>query len=139
MLHTEVVDVWVATVANRPGALLEKLEGLAKAGADLEIIDARRSRANPNRGVVFLAPLNGQTQLNAAKQLDFERSAQVHLRLSCPDEPGKAYLIVQAIAAQNINLASVVCTVIRDELVMYLAFESAADAQRAQRLLERVP
>ena len=57
MLSTKIVDVWSASIPNRPGGLLEKLEGLAKAGADLEILDARRSRENPDQGVTFLAPL----------------------------------------------------------------------------------
>ncbi|MGD0139084.1 MAG: amino acid-binding protein [Tepidisphaeraceae bacterium] len=139
MLSTRVVDVWSAPIPNRPGGLLEKLEGLAKAGADLEILDARRSRENPDQGVTFLAPLTGEAQISAAKQLGFERSGLVHVRVSCPDEPGKGYLIVRAISAQGINLAGVVGTGIRDELIMYLAFDTAADAERAKQVLNRVP
>ena len=139
MLSTKVVDVWSAPIPNRPGGLLEKLEGLAKAGADLEILDARRSRENPDQGVTFLAPLTSEGQIRAAKQLGFERSGLVHLRVSCPDEPGKGYLIVRAISAQGINLAGVVATGIRDELIMYLAFDTAADAERAKQVLNRVP
>jgi len=139
MLSARVVDVWSAPVPNRPGGLLEKLEGLAKAGADLEILDARRSHANPEQGVTFLAPLTGEAQIRAAKQLGFERSSLVHLRVSCPDEAGKGYLIVRAITAQGINLAGVVASGIRDELIMYLAFDTAADAERAKQVLDRVP
>jgi prephenate dehydratase len=139
MLSTKIVDVWSAPIPNRPGGLLEKLEGLAKAGADLEILDARRSRENPDQGVTFLAPLTGEAQISAAKQLGFERSGLVHVRVSCPDEPGKGYLIVRAISAQGINLAGVVGTGIRDELIMYLAFDTAADAERAKQVLNRVP
>ena len=139
MLSTKIVDVWSAPVPNRPGGLLEKLEGLAKAGADLEILDARRSRENPDQGVTFLAPLTSEAQISAAKRLGFERSGLVHLRVSCPDEPGKGYLIVRAISAQGINLAGVVGTSIRDELIMYLAFDIAADAERAKHVLNRVP
>ena len=71
--------------------------------------------------------------------MGFERSGLVHLRVSCPDEPGKGYLIVRAISAQGINLAGVVGTGIRDELIMYLAFDTAADAERAKQVLNRVP
>ena len=63
----------------------------------------------------------------------------MHVRVSCPDEPGKGYLIVRAISAQGINLAGVVGTGIRDELIMYLAFDTAADAERAKQVLNRVP
>jgi prephenate dehydratase len=139
MLSTKVVDLWSAPVPNRPGGLLEKLEGLAKAGADLEILDAHRLQENPDQGVAFLAPLTGEGQIRAAKQLGFERSGLVHLRVSCPDEPGKGYLIIRAISAQGINLASVVATSIRDELIMYLSFDTAADAERARQVLDRLP
>jgi prephenate dehydratase len=139
VLSTKVVDIWSAPVANRPGGVLEKLEGLAKAGADLEILNARRSQVNPDQGVLHLAPLTNESQVSAAKQLGFERSGLVHLRVACPDEPGKAYLIVRAISAQGINLAGVVGASIRDELVMYLAFDTAADAERAKQALSRVP
>jgi hypothetical protein len=71
--------------------------------------------------------------------LGFERSGLGHLRVSCPDEAGKGYLIIQAIAAQGINLANVIGTSIRNELVMYLTFDSTADAQRAVHVLDRVP
>jgi len=89
--------------------------------------------------VVLLAPLTSESQIRAAKQLGFERSSLVHLRVSCPDEPGKGYLIIQAIAAQGINLASVVAAGVRNELLMYLAFDSTADAERAKRVLDHVP
>ncbi|MGD0460928.1 MAG: amino acid-binding protein [Tepidisphaeraceae bacterium] len=139
MLNTKVVDVWSAPIPNRPRGLSEKLEGLAKADADLEILDAHRLQENPDRGVVLLAPLTSESQIRAAKQLGFERSSLVHLRVSCPDEPGKGYLIIQAIAAQGINLASVVAAGVRNELLMYLAFDSTADAERAKRVLDHVP
>jgi prephenate dehydratase len=139
MLNTKVVDLWSASIPNRPGELLEKLEGLAKADADLEILDVHRSPEDPDRGVVFLAPLTGELQIRAARQLGFERSGLGHLRVSCPDEAGKGYLIIQAIAAQGINLANVIGTSIRNELVMYLTFDSTADAQRAVHVLDRVP
>ena len=140
MLNTKVVDVWSAPIVNRPGGLLQKLQGLAEAGVDLEILDAHRLRENPDRGVVFLAPLTNESQIRAAKLLGFERSSLVHLRLSCPDEPGKGYLIMQAIAAQGVNLASAIGTKVRDELIMYLAFDVAADAERAKLpRLDRVP
>jgi len=139
MLNTKVVEVWSATIPNRPSGLSEKLEGLAKAGADLEILDARRLAERPDLGVALLAPLTGESQVRAARQLGFEPSSLVYLRVSCPDEPGKGYLIIQALAAHGINLGSVVGTGIRNELVMYLALDSAADAERARRVLDHIP
>ena len=53
------VDVWAATIEDRPGGLAEKLEVLAEAGADLEFVIARRASESPGTGVVFMAPISG--------------------------------------------------------------------------------
>ena len=46
-------DVWAATVADRPGGLAEKLAALARAGANLEMVIARRQPDRPGTAVVF--------------------------------------------------------------------------------------
>ena len=37
------IDVWTTTIDDRAGAVAEKLEPLARAGADLELVFARRT------------------------------------------------------------------------------------------------
>ena len=44
------VDVWAATIEDQPGGLAGKLAALAKAGADLEFVVARRCPTGPARG-----------------------------------------------------------------------------------------
>jgi prephenate dehydratase len=139
VLNSKIVDVWSALVADQPGGLLVKLEGLAKTGADLEIIDSHRSSKNPGQSILLVAPLTTEFQINAAKQIGFERSATVNLRVSCADEPGKGYLIIHTIAQHGVNIAAVVGMAIRRELVIYLAFDNRADAEKAQQVLARLP
>ena len=40
------VDVWVGTIRDRPGGVAEKLEALARAGANLEFVISRRAPDN---------------------------------------------------------------------------------------------
>lgn len=138
MFNASKVDVWVATIPDRPGGLREKLEGLAKAGADLEFLLARRSPDKPGEGIVFVAQLAGDAQIRAAEQLGFHQSDELHcIRVTGSDEPGSGYLVTRAIAAQGLNLRGVSASAAERQFVMYLAFDTAADVDRAIRTLQR--
>jgi len=63
------IDVWVAGIEDRPGGLVEKLRGLAEAGANLEFVIARRAPERPEKAVVFATPIQGAKQTKAARQL----------------------------------------------------------------------
>ena len=47
--YVEHVDVWAATIEDKPGGLAHVLAELREAGADLQFIIARR--AEPGKGV----------------------------------------------------------------------------------------
>jgi len=51
------VDMWAGEIDDRVGGLAAKLEALANAGADLEVVVARRQPGQPGKGVVFLGPV----------------------------------------------------------------------------------
>jgi hypothetical protein len=138
MLSVKRVDVWSVVIDDQPGGLMRKLEGLSMAGASLQFLVARRLHEEPGKGIVFLTPLTSDKQLDAAKQLGFERTAALHsLRVHGPDEPGISYRITSALTDENINLRGVSAASLGGEFVMYLAFDSDADAQRAAKRLEK--
>ena len=86
------VDVWVAQMTDRPGALAEKLETVADAGANLEFMIARRAPDKPGCGVVFMAPLRGARQVAAARKAGLNKAKTMHsLRLVSPDRPGTGH------------------------------------------------
>jgi len=115
-----------------------KLEGLAKAGADLEFVIARRSSSRPNMGVLFVTPLVGEAQVNAAIRLGFEKSKSLHaVRVEGPDEPGMAFLITRALAAEGINLRGFSAGRLGSRFIGYWAFDSVADADRAINRINR--
>ena len=125
-------DVWVATFEDRAGALASKLEGLAKAGANLEFIISRRTSNPPGCGIVFVTPLSGEAQMRAAAEAGFHRTEKVaSLRVEAPDHPGLGYLVARALGAAGIDVRGVSAAVLGGRVTMFLAFDSPADAERA--------
>ena len=53
-LLVEHVDVWAATIPDRPGGLADVLGILRDAGANLQSIISRRAPDDPGKGVVFV-------------------------------------------------------------------------------------
>ena len=138
LLTVERVDVWAVDLDDRPGALDEKLAGLAQAGVNIEFIIARRRGEGSNKAVVFLTPLVGEKQESAGKALGFAIAQGLRsLRVSGPDEPGKAHMVLRALGAEGINLRGVSAATIGREFVMHLAFDSDTDAAKAEQRLAR--
>jgi hypothetical protein len=138
-LEVTRVDVWAASVEDRPGGLGEKLAALAEAGAQLEFVIARRASEKPGTGVVFLTPLKGAAQMRAAKKAGFEKTKSLHsLRIEGPNQPGLGAKMIQTLAQAGINLRGVSAAAISQRCVMHLALDSTADAAKAARLLRRL-
>lgn len=130
------VDVWVAEVQDRPGALAEKLAAVSDAGANLEFVIGRRDR--PGMGLVFLAPLKGAAQVKAAKQVGLAKAATMHsLRLTGPDRPGLGMQITEALADAGINMRGLSAAAIGRQHITYFAFDTAADARKASTVLKK--
>ena len=133
------VDVWVAGMKDKPGALADKLAALADAGANLAFVLARRAPDKPGTGVVFLAPLSGRKQLAAGKKAGFHKSRSLHsVRAQGPDKPGLGARMTQALADAGINLRGLSATTIGRRCTVYFAFDTSADAAKAARLLKKL-
>ncbi len=65
-LQVEQVEVWAASIQDKPGGLAGVLATLRDVGADLQLIIARRSPDRPGAGVVFVTPLEGDREKVAA-------------------------------------------------------------------------
>ena len=131
------VPVWAATIEDRPGGLAEKLDALSAAGANLEFIISRRDAANPGKGVVFVTPIEGDEVEKAARSEGFAPTTSLHsVRVSGGDRPGLGAQLTWLIADAGVNLRGLSAAAIGDQSVVYLAFDSAADATKATKLLE---
>ena len=133
------IDVWAAGVKDRPGALAKKLEALAKAGARLEFLIARRRPEKPGQGVVFAAPLRTGKQTAAAKKAGFKKTASLFaLRLAAADKAGLGAAITKKIAEAGINIRGLSAVAVGKRAVFYFAFDSAADVNKAARNLKQI-
>ena len=131
------VDVWAATIEDRPGGLDAKLAALAAAGADLEFVIARR--AKPGSGVVFVTPLKGAAQCRAARKAGFEKTKSLHsVRIEGPDKPGQGTKITAALAAAGVNLRGLSAASIGRKFVCHIAVDEAKDATKALRVLKKL-
>ena len=138
-LKVSRVDVWVASLVDKPGQLAAKLEALAEAGANLEFVIARRSPEKPGTGVLFLTPLKGAPQLRAAKKAGFRKTRSLHsVRIEGPDKPGLGAKLTEALAAAGINLRGLSAAAIGKRSIVYLALDRPADAAKAVRLLRQL-
>jgi hypothetical protein len=134
----ERVDVWAARTADRPGSLAGVLEGLHEAGADLDFIIARRSPEKPGTGVVFLTPVRGDREVEAASTLGFNLTSSVDaVRIEGDNVPGAAAGLAGAIAAAGIDIRGFSLAVIGPRYIAYIGFDSADDASKAVELLRK--
>jgi hypothetical protein len=133
------VDVWAASIDDRPGGLAETLAALAEAGAQLEFVISRRAPDKPGKGVVFLTPLKGAAQIRAAKKVGLSKTKSLHsVRIEGPDKPGLGARMTQALADAGINLRGLSAAAIGRRCIVHLALDSSADATKAARILKRL-
>jgi hypothetical protein len=121
-LLVEHVDVWAASIQDKPGALATVLAELRESGADLQFIIARRAPEAPGKGVVFVTPLQGDREIAAAAQLGFNVTRTVHsVRVMGPDRRGIAAELTRKLADKGINLRGFSASVIGTQFVAYVA------------------
>ncbi|SIT37130.1 Amino acid-binding ACT domain protein [Paraburkholderia piptadeniae] len=137
-LLVERVDVWAATIEDRPGGLAEVLGVLRDAGADLQFIISRRTPETPGKGVVFLAPLQNDREIRAASQVGFNVTPSLHsVRVMGTDRPGIIAELTQKLAAGGINLRGVSAATMGTQFVAYMALDTLDDTVRAIGILQQ--
>jgi hypothetical protein len=135
-LLVERVDVWAATVQDRPGGLAEVLTALRDAGADLQFVIARRAPSEPGTGVVFVTPLQGDREIRAAAQVGFNVTRSLHaVRVMGTDRPGIAAELTLKLADGGINLRGFSAAVMGTQFFAYAAVDSLDDANKAIEIL----
>ena len=132
------VDVWAGEIDDRPGGLAGKLEALAKAGANLEFIIARRQPDKPGTGVVFLTPVKTPKQKQAASAAGFNTTSSLRsVRVEGPDRPGLGIKMTRALAEAGINMRGLSAAALGRRSVSYFAFDNVEDADNAVKLLKK--
>ena len=136
-LMVERVDVWAASIKDEPGGLATTLASLREEGADLDFILARRAPDEPGTGLVFLTPLRGDREIDAAATLGFNvmRSVQ-SIRVEGENKPGMAAELTGKLAEAGINLRGLSAAVIGSRSILFIGFDSAEDAAKAVDVLQ---
>jgi hypothetical protein len=137
-LKVTKADVWAATIEDRAGGAAEKLEALAKAGANLEMVLARRSD-QPGQGVMFVTPVKGAKAVKAAQAAGFGKPENIHsLRIEGGDKPGLGARIARALGDAGVSFRGISAVAIGRKFISYLACDSAEDAAKAIRVLRKL-
>ena len=127
--------VFVAAIADRPGALAEKLAALRDGGLNLEFIILRREQAG--RQLMFISPLRTVEEIEVAKSAGLAKAEGLHsLRVAGPNQPGLGAKIAEALAGANINIRGLSAAAFAGQQVTNLAFDTDDDAIRAKESLE---
>lgn len=137
-LNVERVDVWAATIDDKAGGLAQVLSALRDAAVDLQFVVARRTPETPGKGVVFVAPLQGEREIRAATQAGFSITPSLHsVRVMGLDQLGIIAQLSQMLADGGINLRGVSAAVLGTQFIAYLAIDSLDDAEKAMDILQR--
>lgn len=130
------VPIWSGEVADQIGGAASKLSFLAQSGANLEYIFTKRLADKPGKGVLYVAPVTGPSQVRAARSAGLtEVDSPVVRRIEGDNEAGLAHHVTQQWAIAGISLQGLTMAVIGDKFVGYAAFDTVEDANRAAQIL----
>ncbi|MCS7337197.1 MAG: amino acid-binding protein [Verrucomicrobiae bacterium] len=136
-MKAQKIEVWTATIEDKPGALASKLKPLADAKANLECVVARREPDKPGQGVVFIAPVKGKKATAAAESAGFKKAdGMVVVRIEGGDKPGLGARLAGALAEKGLNLRELTAAAIGKKFVCYVALDTEADAATAIKVLK---
>jgi hypothetical protein len=138
-LLVEREEVWAASVDETPGALATTLSTLTGAGADLDFLIVRRAPEKPGTGVVFVTPLRGDREIQAATGVGFSVTQRLHsVRVEGANEPGIAAKLTKAIGDAGIKLRGMSAAALGTRFVAHFGVDSADDEKAVVKLLSEL-
>lgn len=133
------IEMWMATIDDRAGGAADKLEPLAKAGANFEFVFTRRTPEQPGKGVLFVTPVRGAKVVRAAQDAGFAKSDSLHsVRIDGANRPGVTAKTARTLADAGISFRALSASAIGSKFVSYVALDSAEDAAKAAGLLKKL-
>ena len=132
-------DVWMTVIDDRAGGAADKLEALAKAGAHLEAVFARRTPEQPGQGILFATPIEGAKVVRAAQEAGFRKSETIHgIRVEGTDKAGLGGRIARALAEAGLSCRGLQASVIGRNFLSFIALDTAEDAAKAVKVLRKL-
>jgi hypothetical protein len=130
------IQVWSGEIPDRPGAAAAKLLALARAGAELEFVFTRPNPNKADTSVIFLAPITGAEQMQAARSAELGPALDVAmLSVEGPQRAGISYDLMSRLAIAGINLRGISISALGGRFAAYLAFDNADVATMALQIL----
>jgi hypothetical protein len=132
-------EVWTTVIDDRAGAVADKLEALAKAGANLQFVFARRRPEQPGTGIVFVGPIKGTKVTRAAQEAGFAKAENMHgLRIEGGDKPGLGAKIARALGNAGVSFRGISAHALGTKFVSDIVLDSADDAAKAAAALKKL-
>ena len=132
-------DMWTCMVDDRAGGTADKLDQLAKAGANLEMVFARRAPEMPDKGLMFVTPIKGAKAVRAADAVGFHKAPGViSVRVEGGDKPGLAARITRTLGDAGVSFRGMTAIAIGRKFISYLALDNEADAAKAVAALKKI-
>jgi hypothetical protein len=135
----EKEEVWATSVGEAPTALAATLYALKDAGVDLDFIIMRRAPEKPGTGVIFVTPILGDREVQAATEAGFSVTRKLHsVRVEGANEPGIAGKLAQAIGDHGIKVRGMSAAVSGPRFVAHFGLDSAEDQKAVIDLLSQL-
>ena len=132
-------EVWSVIIDDRAGAVADKLEALAKAGANLELVFARRRPEQPGSGIIFAGPIKGAKVTRAAQEAGFAKADNMFgVKVEGGDKPGLGAKITRAIAEAGVSFRGISAHAIGTKFISNIVVDSDEDAAKASAALKKI-
>ena len=136
-VNVKPITLWRREVENRPGAMAETLEPLARSGADLQIVMGYRLPGHETRAAIEVYPVRGKKAEAAARSAGLSSSGIPTLLVQGDNRPGLGAAFSRSLADAGINVAFLVTQVSGRKYQAVVGFESDADAKKAAPLIKK--
>lgn len=130
--------LWRGDVQNRPGALADRLDSIARAGASLRVVMGYRRPGEHDRAVVEVYPIGTKKAAEAAGAVGLAPAPLPALLVEGDDFPGLGARIARCLSTDGLNMAFLVTQVIGKRYSSVFGFESDEDTRRAAALIRKV-
>jgi predicted amino acid-binding ACT domain protein len=138
-LKSTKAEVWAVSIDDRSGGVADKLEPLAKAGANFEMVFARRTPENPDKGMLFVTPVKGAKVTRAAREAGMGTPQTIYsVRIEGADRPGLGAKIARALGNAGISFRGISGIAIGGRFLSYIACDSGRDQAKAIAALKKL-
>lgn len=139
MFTIKKFPIWSVEIDDVAGSTTGLFKILADAGADIEFSLSRPLGDKPGKAILFLAPIKGKKQEEAARRADFvQRKDVIGVQVQGPSRVGGNFRLTAALSHENLPIRALVTTVDGQRFTTVFAFKNEDDADAAVKVLHKV-